>query len=93
MPTVLFKYQEDPEHLGDLTTVEINCEIWFVATDVCSLSGIENVSVTLLSLEDDEKLLSEIPRIGQKRKVNLINENGLYTLLPTKLLYKPNAFC
>jgi prophage antirepressor-like protein len=77
----IFKYQEDEDHLDNLTTVEINNEVWFVASDVCKLLGLTNPTESLKALEDDEKLTSEILRAGQNRKVNLISESGLYALI------------
>jgi hypothetical protein len=64
-----------------LTTVEIDGEIWFAAADVCALLEIKNVSDAISTLDDDEKLVSVIPRAGQKRSVNMINESGLYALV------------
>lgn len=80
MQLLIFKY-ENENQLDDLTTVEIDGEIWFVAPDVCALLDIKNVSDAVSNLDDDEKLVSEIPRSGQSRKVNLINESGLYALI------------
>lgn len=80
MQLQIFKYKNE-NHLDDLTTVEIDGEIWFSAPDVCALLDIKNVSDAVSSLEDDEKLVSEIPRAGQTRKVNMVNESGLYTLI------------
>lgn len=82
MQLLIFKYEdEENHHLDDLTTVEIDGQVWFAAADVCSLLEIKNVSDAVSSLDDDEKLVSEIPRAGQLRKINLINESGLYALI------------
>src|SRR5690606_12053969 len=77
MQLAIFKYQED-DMVSDFTTIEIDGEPWFLAADVCRLLEIQNVSREVSSLDDDEKLLYEIRISGQKRKVNLINESGLY---------------
>lgn len=79
MQLQIFTYQD--ENPFEFTTVDIDGEAWFVATDVCKVLGLSNVSDALGSLEDDEKLISVIPRAGQKRSVNLINESGLYSLI------------
>lgn len=55
--------------------------VWFVAKDVCDALGLTNATETLRSLDDDEKLTSEILRSGQNRKMRLINESGLYNLI------------
>jgi prophage antirepressor-like protein len=64
-----------------LTTVILKSEIWFVAPEVCEFLEIRNVSDAIQTLEPDEKLVSAIPRAGQKRSVNLVNESGLYNLI------------
>jgi len=82
MQLAIFKYQEeDTNSINDFTTIEINGEPWFVAADVCSLLDIKNVSDAISTLDDDEKLVSVIPRAGQNRATNLINESGLYNLI------------
>lgn len=80
MQLQIFKYEEGSQ-LDDLTTVEIDGEIWFVASDVCRLLELSNPTEAIKSLEDDEKLTSELLRAGQIRKVNLVSESGLYTLI------------
>ncbi|MDB5014237.1 MAG: hypothetical protein JWQ25_2439 [Daejeonella sp.] len=80
MQLAIFKY-EDETKVNDFTTLEIDGEPWFVASDVCALLDIKNVSDAISSLDDDEKLVSVIPRAGQNRSVNLISESGLYALV------------
>lgn len=80
MQLQVFKYQSE-NHFEELTAVEINGEIWFVATDVCKLLELSNPTESIKSLEDEERLVSEILRSGQKRRVNLVNESGLYSLI------------
>lgn len=82
MQLTIFKYQEDGDgSANDFTTIEIDGEPWFIAVDVCALLDIKNVSDAVSSLDDDEKLVSVIPRAGQNRATNLINESGLYNLI------------
>lgn len=88
MQLLVFKYEEE-NHFNDLRTVEINGEIWFVAQDVCNLLEIQNSRMAIASLEEDEKLMYTIYTSGQNRKVNLINESGLYTLIFKSV--KPSA--
>lgn len=80
MQLLVFKYESE-DKFDDLTTVEINGEIWFVARDVFDLLEIKNSNDAISDLEEDEKLISSLPISGQHRKVNLINESGLYTLI------------
>jgi prophage antirepressor-like protein len=80
MQLQIFKY-EDEEHLDNLTTIDIEGEIWFVASEVCQLLEIRNSRDAVSRLDDDEKQTSVIPTSGQNRKVNLISESGLYALV------------
>lgn len=82
MQLQIFKYQTPEEQqMNDLTTVEIDGEIWFVASQVCKVLDIKNVSDAIGRLDDDEKLTSVLPIAGQNRNVNMINESGLYALI------------
>ena len=81
MQLQIFKYQEDEEHLDNLTTIEIDGEVWFIANEVCNLLDIKNASDAVSRLDEDEKQTSVLPISGQNRKVNLISESGLYALI------------
>jgi prophage antirepressor-like protein len=81
MQLQIFKYEEDEDHLDNLTTIEIDGEIWFIATEVCNLLEIKNTSDAVSRLDEDEKLTSVLPIAGQNRNVNLISESGLYALV------------
>lgn len=80
MQLAIFEYQ-DSDAINELTTLEIDGEVWFVAADICKLLDIKNVSDALTGLDEDEKTTSVLPRAGQTRKVNLVNESGLYALI------------
>lgn len=82
MQLSVFKYQSPEEQqMKELTTVDIDGEVWFVGYQVCSLLDIKNASDAVGRLDDDEKLTSVIPISGQNRKINLISESGLYALI------------
>jgi prophage antirepressor-like protein len=82
MQLTIFKYQEqNTNSVNDFTTIEIDGEPWFIAADVCAMLDIKNVSDAVSTLDDDEKLVSVIPRSGQNRPTLLINESGLYNLI------------
>jgi prophage antirepressor-like protein len=69
---------------NNLTVItDENGEPWFIAKEVCDVIGINNVSKAISRLEEDEKLVSLLVISGQNRKVLLINEDGLYSLLLT----------
>jgi len=81
MQLAVFKFVEDEESIQDLTTIEIDGEPWFVASQVCSLLDIQNSRQAIQSLDEDEKLVYVLHTSGQKRSVNIINESGLYSLV------------
>ncbi|HZK69305.1 MAG TPA: Bro-N domain-containing protein [Paludibacter sp.] len=81
MQLQIFKYEEDEEHFDNLTTVEIEGEAWFVASEVCKLLDIKNSRDAVSRLDDDEKLVSVLPTSGQNRNVTIISESGLYALI------------
>jgi prophage antirepressor-like protein len=41
MQLQIFKYEEE-DHLDNLTTIEIDGDIWFLASEVCQLLDIKN---------------------------------------------------
>ena len=82
MQLSVFKYKSpEQQQMDELTTVEIDGEVWFVGSQVCKLLDIKNSSDAISRLDDDEKLTSVLPISGQNRNVNLISESGLYALI------------
>lgn len=74
MQLQIFKYQSEEEQLfNEITTIEIDGDIWFVAKDVCNVLDIKNARDAISTLDDDEKLTSVIPTAGQRRSVNALN--------------------
>ena len=69
----------NPE-FGEIRTVMVNNEPWFVAADVCKALEIQNVTQAIQKLENDERSMFNIGRQG---KANCVNEYGLYTLVLT----------
>ena len=73
------------EQFGEVRTVMIDGNPWFVAADVCRALEIVNPSMTLERLDDDEKgslnLTEGTSPKGGNPNVNIINEPGLYVLV------------
>jgi prophage antirepressor-like protein len=80
MQLQIFKYAEE-DQFDNLTTLDIDGEVWFVASEVCKLLDIKNTSDAVSRLDDDEKLVSVLPIAGQNRSVNMVSESGLYALV------------
>lgn len=62
----------------NVRTVEIDDEVWFVAVDVANVLGLTNVSMSLKSLDDDERSKFNLGRQGE---TNVISEAGLYRFI------------
>lgn len=78
MQLQIFTYEDGSQY--DFTAIEINGEPWFIAKEVCAVLDIQNSRQAVASLDDDEKLMYTLHTSGQFRKVNLVNESGLYAL-------------
>lgn len=71
------------EEFGDMRTVTIDDETWFVGKDVANALGYERATKAIQDhVDDDDK--DEVPiqdSIGRMQKTPVINESGLYTLI------------
>lgn len=64
----------------NLTTVSIDSEPWFVASDVCKILEIANPRNAVSRLDDDEKGVRLMDTLGGQQEKTIINESGLYSL-------------
>lgn len=71
---------ENPE-FGEIRTVEIDGEPWLVLVDVCRALDIENSRNVARRLDGDELTSIKCTSGGQMRKLNVINESGLYSVI------------
>lgn len=77
------------EEFGDIRTVEIDGEIWFVGRDIANALGYSNTSDAIKTHVDDEdkRMGSEnatpyiTDTLGRKQYPLYINESGLYALV------------
>jgi prophage antirepressor-like protein len=74
---------------GEIRTVTVNDEVWFVAKDVCEALKHTNTTVAMQMLEEDERTKLSLGRAGE---TNCINESGLYTLIIKSNLPKAKKF-
>lgn len=80
------------EEFGDIRTVTIDGEPWFVGKDVAEVLGYSNSRDALAKRVDEEDKLDGVAicdSIGREQKPVLINESGLYGLILSSKL--PNA--
>lgn len=66
------------DSFGEIRTVTINNEPWFVAKDVCDILGTTNPTMAMEGLEDFERAKFNLGRQGE---ANIISESGFYTLV------------
>ena len=67
---------------GDIRTVTIDNEPWFVGKDVAMALGYERADNAIRNhVEEDDKLMHQISASGQNRQMYIINESGLYALI------------
>lgn len=78
------------EKFGKIRGLVLDEQIWFVAADVCRILELANPTDILKRLDEDEKckvpesrvVVDPILNIGsEKRKINMVNEPGLYRLI------------
>lgn len=67
---------------GDIRTVTINNEPWFVGKDVAKALKYKDTSDALKKhISEDDKLTRRFTDSGQSREMYIINESGLYSLI------------
>lgn len=77
----VFKNVVHPE-FGELRTVEIDGEPWFVGKDVATALGYTNSRDAIAThVFADDKGVESIDTLGGRQKMTIINESGLYALV------------
>ena len=82
------------EEFGEIRTVEIGGEPWFVGKDVAETLGYERPTKAVSDHVDGEDR-DEVPiqdPIGRMQNSAIINESGLYSLILSSKLPSANAF-
>lgn len=85
----IVKFEFDGNSIRETT---INNSPWFIASDVCIILEIGNVSQAISRLDDDEKGIITIDTHGGGQKSSIINESGLYSLILTSRMPNAKAF-
>ncbi len=83
------------EEFGEIRTITIDDEPWFVAADVCRALDIGNPSQAISRLDEDERMITLISNEGNRRgnpNVTVVNEPGLYTLILSSRKPETKAF-
>lgn len=70
------------EEFGDIRTIVINNEPYFVGKDIATSLGYKDTSDALKKhVHEDDKLTRRFADSGQNRNMIVINESGLYSLI------------
>ncbi len=78
------------EEFGDIRTVTIDGEPWFVGKDVAEVLGYSNNRKALADhVDEDDKGVTKCDTPGGMQDLTIINESGLYSLILSSKL--PNA--
>lgn len=83
------------EEFGEIRTITIDDEPWFVAADVCRALEIGNPTDATHRLDADEKMITLVSIEGNRRgnpNMTVVNEPGLYTLILSSRKPEAKAF-
>lgn len=75
---------------GEIRTLKVNDEPWFVASDICKALELTNPTVTMQRLDEDEKSKLNLGLSGGD--TNCVNEYGLYSLVLASKKKEARAF-
>lgn len=78
---------------GQVRTVTINNEPWFIGKDVATILGYKDTSDALKRhVDDEDKLTRRFTDSGQPRRMYVINESSLYSLIIASKLPSAKKF-
>ena len=78
---------------GEIRTMDINGEPYFVGTDVAKALGYsDSFGAIKKHVDSEDKLVCQINSVGQSRNVTVINESGLYSLILSSKLPTAKRF-
>jgi len=78
---------------GEIRTCQVNNQIMFMGVDVAKALGYTNTQKAIRDhVDDDDKLTERFVLSGQVRRVIIINESGLYSLVLSSKLPQAKAF-
>ena len=81
------------EKFGQIRTVVISGEPYFVGNDVAAALGYSNTRKAVPDhVDNEDKLRTQIRHAGQSREMTVINESGLYSLILSSKLPQAKSF-
>lgn len=66
------------EEFGEIRTVTVNNEPWFVASDIAKALGYRMASDMTRRIDDEDKGYAKMSTHGGEQEMSIINESGLY---------------
>ena len=69
------------EEFGDIRTVEINGEPWFVTADIARTLGYTDAPHLARRIDDEDKDIQKVDTLGGVQNMGVINESGLYSAI------------
>ena len=91
----IFNAETHPE-FGNLRTLTIDGEPWFVGKDVAEALGYSNSSKAIIAhVDDEDKIIKMLPNSQNGKTVGktyIINESGLYSLILSSKLESAKTF-
>ncbi|WP_423363402.1 BRO-N domain-containing protein [Mycoplasma sp. P36-A1] len=85
----IFKNNE----FGEIRTIKIEEEIYFVGKDVAGILGYTNTRKTLIDhVDEEDKGVTKCDTLGGKQDLTIINESGLYSLILSSKLPSAKKF-
>ena len=65
---------------GEIRTLKINGDLWFVAKDICKYFGDTNYRRSIKNVDPNNKGVSQVMTNGGIQNMLIVNEAGLYDL-------------
>ena len=69
------------EEFGEVRTVEIDGEPWFVASDIAKALNYRMASDMTRRLDEEDKGTHKVSTLGGEQEMTVINESGLYSAI------------
>lgn len=78
---------------GEIRTVEVDNEVWFVGKDVAVALGYANARKAILDhVDENDKGVTKCDTLGGVQELTVINESGVYALVFSSKLPKAKEF-
>lgn len=81
------------EEFGEIRTITIDGEPWFVGKDVAEVLGYSNPRKAMIDhVDTEDKGVTKCDALGGAQEMAIINESGLYSLIISSKLPNAKAF-